>query len=70
MPSIVDAAIKEREVFLRRYRKVYLKAVAAELGLSDLQDVALRESAAMIEFARELVAPVSPKPGQNRNPKR
>lgn len=59
MPSVVDAAVEEREVFLNRYRRAYLKSIAAELGLSDLQDIALRKSAAMIEIARELTAPVA-----------
>lgn len=56
MPSILATKIAEREEFLKKYRRVYLRSVGAEMGMTDLLDIALRESAALVEFAQDMIA--------------
>ncbi len=46
----------ERVTFLARFRHAYVRSVGAELGISDLQNVALREAVALIEFAQSLAS--------------
>jgi hypothetical protein len=58
MVSIIEAKMAEQEVFLNRFRRLYLKSLCAEMGFPvDLRDMALREASAMIELARDLTFP-------------
>lgn len=61
MLSVIAKRIAEHEKFMRQMRRFYLRTVGLELGFSsaapaDLADLALREAAAMIEMAQELLA--------------
>jgi hypothetical protein len=53
MASIMQKRIEADQEFLRRYRLAYLRSIGAEIGITDLRDVALREARAMIEAVED-----------------
>lgn len=54
--SIIDKSAADCEAFLRRHRLAYLRSVGAEIGITDLRYLAMREIAELVEMVREMDA--------------